>query len=132
MLSTAVFDSFYRFEIVEIKDAPNPAVGTLLLQQQVIGSETCSFMQPDCPDSGTCSFVQSHVRSSRIRNGTAARPVSKHLDGSQVDKHEARDASKSSPSETSESCTFLARRGWLAEHVPNREWLVLHWFYNVF
>ena len=63
MLSIAVFDYFYRPEMAEIKDAPNPAVGALLLQQQVPGSETCSFMQPDGPCSGTCSLVQSNVPS---------------------------------------------------------------------
>ena len=71
----------------------------------------------------------------RIRNGTAARAVSRPLgppDGSQVANTRPQDASKNPPSETSESCTFLARSGGLAEHVPNREWWVLHWFYSVF
>ena len=84
MLSTAVFDYFYRFEIVEIKDAPNPAVGTLLLQQQVIGSETCSFMQPDGPDSGTCSFVQSNVRSSEYATALQPEPFANLWDPQMV------------------------------------------------
>ena len=41
-------------------------------------------------------------------------------------------ASKRPRSEARESCAFLARRGGLAEHVPNREWWVVHWFDLVF
>ena len=57
ILSIAAFDYFCRFKIAESKDAPNPAVGAPLLQQQVPGSETCSFMQPDRPGLGTWSLV---------------------------------------------------------------------------
>ena len=38
---------------------------------------------------------------------------------------------RSPPDDTREACAFLARRGGLTEHVPNREWCVLHWFYKV-
>ena len=71
----------------------------------------------------------------RIRNGTAARAVSRPLgppDGSQVVNTRPQDESKRPPSEMSESCTFLARSGGLPEDVPNRKLLVLHLLYNVF
>ena len=87
--------------MAEIKDAPNPAVGTLLLQQQVPGSETCSFMQPDCPGSGTCSFVQSNVPSSEYATALQPEAVSRLLgppDGSRVANMKPQDASKNRPS----------------------------------
>ena len=110
-------------------------LGALLLQQQVPGSETCSFMQPDGPGFGTCSFVQSSVPNSEHATALQPEAVSRLLgppDGSRVANLKPQDASKNPPSETSECCTFLARSGGLAEHGPNRKWWILHWFYNVF
>ena len=92
-------------------------------------------MQPDGPGSGACSLVQSNVPSSEYATALQPEAVSMLLGpphGPQVANTKPHDASKNPPSETSESCTFLARSGGLAEHVQSREWLVLHWFYNVF
>ena len=117
MLSMAILDDFYRLEIAEIKDAPNPEVGTLLLQQQVPGLETCSFMQPDCPGFGTCSFVQSSVPGSEYATALQPEAVSMLLgppDCSRVANMKPQDASKNPSSEASESCTFLAHSGGLA------------------
>ena len=53
-------------------------------------------------------------------------------DGSQMVNMRPQDAPKSPPGDTREACVFLAPRGGLAEHVPNRELCVLHWFYKLF
>ena len=50
-------------------------------------------------------------------------------DGSQMAQMKPQDAPWSPPGDIGEACVFLLPRGGLAEHVPNREMLVLHVFY---
>ena len=134
IISIAIFEYFCRLKIAKIKDAR-------ILQWE---RYFCSSRSPAQKLAVSCSqmarlwSMQScavRCPELRIRNGTAARAVSMPLgppDGFQVANTRPQDESKRPPSEMSESCTFLARSGGLPEDVPNRKWLVLHWFYNVF
>ena len=52
-------------------------------------------------------------------------------DGFQMANMRPQGAPRIPPSDIREAYVFLAPRGGLAEHVPNRKWCVLHWFYKL-
>ena len=53
-------------------------------------------------------------------------------DGFQMAHMRPQDAPRNPPGDPREAYVFLALRGGLEEHVPNREWCVLHMFYKLF
>ena len=53
-------------------------------------------------------------------------------DCSQMINMRPQSAPRNPPSDIREAYVFLAPRGGLAEHVPNRKWCVLQWFYKLF